>query len=223
VKSHDVRFWEIRPNKSMKNGKPVTRSYTVRWTVAGREKSKTFERKPLATRHLAKLVRAADQGEGFDTDTGLPDSMARERSSLTWYQHACEYADERWNGLSAKGRISLVEGLMAVTVVLVKSRRGAPEPEVLRRALRRWAFNPPRRDTEMPDDVTAALRWLAKSSMPVTALEEVEPVTKALNACASKLDGETAAAEYYRASVADLLWRGEIRDSPETSFGKPPR
>lgn len=62
MNSHDVRFWEIRPNKSQKDGKPVVRSYTVRWTVAGREKSKTFERKAQAVRHLGNLVQAADKG-----------------------------------------------------------------------------------------------------------------------------------------------------------------
>jgi len=33
MKSHDVRFWETRQNKTAKGA-----SYTVRWTVAGREK-----------------------------------------------------------------------------------------------------------------------------------------------------------------------------------------
>jgi hypothetical protein len=42
MKSHDVRFWGIKPNKVTRDGKVVVRSYTVRWTVGGREKSKTF-------------------------------------------------------------------------------------------------------------------------------------------------------------------------------------
>jgi len=97
-----------------------------------------------------------------------------------------------------QGRISLVEGLMAVTPVLVTSNRGAPDPDVLRQAMRRWAFNPPRRDLPMPADVEAALRWLARSSVPVSALQEASTVSRALDACGRKLDGSAAAPEYYR-------------------------
>jgi hypothetical protein len=49
-------------------------------------------------------MQAADKGEAFDIETGLPDSMAREVSSVTWYQHACAFADARWPKVAAKGR-----------------------------------------------------------------------------------------------------------------------
>jgi integrase len=193
MKSHNVRFWEIRPRKTA-NGE----SWTVRWTVDGREKSVTLARKAQADRHRSRLMQAADRGEAFDSDTGLPDSMAREASSVTWYQHACAFADVRWPKLAAKGRISLVEGLMAVTPVLVTSQRGAPDPHVLRRAMRRWAFNPPRRDTARPADVEAALAWLAKASLPLSALESPAALSSALDACGQTLTGSAASAEYYR-------------------------
>jgi len=193
MKSHRVRFWEIRPNKTAKGT-----SYTVRWTVAGREKSSTFAKKVQAERYRSRLMQATDKGEAFDTDTGLPDSMAHEVSSVTWYQHACAFADARWPKVAPKGRISLVEGLMAVTPVLVTSTRGAPDPDVLRTAMRKWAFNPSRRNTDMPEDVERALRWLAKSSVPVAALSDASLVGKALDACGRKLDGSAAAPEYYR-------------------------
>ena len=193
MKSHRVRFWEIRTNKTAKGA-----SYTVRWTVAGREKSATFARKAQAERHRSRLMQAADKGEAFDVDTGLPDSMAHEVSSVTWYQHACAFADARWPKVAAKGRISLVEGLMAVTPVLVTSSRGAPDAEVLRQAMRKWAFNPPRRGTPKPPEIEAALRWLARSSVPVSALQEASLMGRALDACGRKLDGSAAAPEYYR-------------------------
>ena len=153
MKSHDVRFWEIRPRKTAKGA-----SWTVRWTVEGREKSATLARKAQAERHRSRLMQAADKGEAFDVETGLPDSMTREASSVTWYEHACAFADARWPKVAAKGRISLVEGLMAVTPVLVTNQRGAPDAEILRQAMRRWAFNPPRRGSPMPADIEAALR-----------------------------------------------------------------
>src|SRR5262249_24599174 len=163
-KSNRVRFWEMRPNRTA-NGA----SYTVRWTVAGREKSATLARKAQAERYRSRLMQAADRGEAFDVESGLPDSLARDASPVTWYEHGCAFADARWPKVAAKGRISLAEGLMAVTPVLVTSSRGAPDAEVLRQAMRRWAFNPGRRDTLMPDDVAAALAWLARSSIPLVS------------------------------------------------------
>ena len=106
--------------------------------------------------------------------------------------------DARWPKHAGKGRVSLAEGLIAVTPVLVKSQRGAPDPAVLRQALRKWAFNPPRRDMPRPVEVEAALRWLARASVPVSALEEASMVSRALDACARKLDGSAAAPQYYR-------------------------
>ena len=193
MKSHRVRFWEIRSNKTSRGI-----SYTVRWTVASRERSATFARKAQAERHRSRLMQAADRGEAFDVASGLPDSMAHEVSSVTWYEHACAFADMRWPKLAAKGRISLVEGLMAVTPVLVTSSGGSPDPEVLRQALRRWAFNPPRRDSDKPVEIVMALRWLARASIPVSVLQEASVVGRALDACGRRLDGAAASPEYYR-------------------------
>lgn len=129
----------------------------------------TFGRKAQAGRFRARLVAAAER-ESFNLDSGLPDSMAREVSAVTWYALACAYMDEKWPKLAAKGRVSLVEGLTAVTPVLVTNTRGMPDPTVLRR-VRNWAFNP-RRHSDKPEEVAAALRWLARAPVPVSALEE---------------------------------------------------
>jgi integrase len=193
VKSHAVRFWEIRSNRTSKGV-----SYTVRWTVAGREKLRTLARKALAERYRARLIQAADRGEAFDSDTGLPDSLARETSRVTWYEHACDFIDARWPRHAGKGRVSLVEGLTAVTAALVTPRHGAPDPNVLRRALRKWAFNPPRRGEDMPADIEAALAWLTRASLPLAALDDAAVISRALDACGRRLDGSAASAEYYR-------------------------
>jgi hypothetical protein len=112
--------------------------------------------------------------------------------------HAPRLMDARWPKSSAKGRISLAEGLLTVTPVLVKSQRGAPDIRLLRHALRKWVFNPPRRDVPRPPEVDAALRWLARVSLPMSALEELSVIGHALDACGRKLDGSVASAEYYR-------------------------
>lgn len=223
MKSHNVRFWEIRPRKIAKGS-----SWTVRWTVDGREKSATLAKKAQAERHRSKLMQAADRGEAFDVETGLPDSMVREVSSVTWYQHACAFADVRWPKVAAKGRISLVEGLVAVTPVLVTSHRGAPDAEILRHAMRRWAFNPPRGGSPMPAEIEKALRWLDRSSVPVSALQGARTVTQALDACGRKLDGSAAAPEYYRrrrrifyASLKYAVREGHLSANPLDGTNEP--
>jgi hypothetical protein len=42
------------------------------------------------------------------------------------------------------------------------------------------------------------LRWLARASVPMLALEEATMVGRALDACGRKLDGSAAAPQYYR-------------------------
>jgi hypothetical protein len=63
--SFDVRVWEIR---SYEGKRGVT--YTVRWTVARRQRSETFKTKALAESFRAELLSAARRGEGFDVETG---------------------------------------------------------------------------------------------------------------------------------------------------------
>jgi hypothetical protein len=102
MKSHDVRFWETRQNKTAKGA-----SYTVRWTVAGREKSRTLAGKAGAERYKSRLIQAADKGEAFDIESGLPESLALEVSRVTWLEHASDFMDVRWPKRAAKGRITL--------------------------------------------------------------------------------------------------------------------
>ncbi|GLZ06475.1 hypothetical protein Acsp03_39410 [Actinomadura sp. NBRC 104412] len=78
--SYKVTFWELRPNKSApRPGKPSkVISYTARWLVGGREKSRTFKRSAQANNFLSDLRQAAKKGEAFDVDSGLPVSMLAE-------------------------------------------------------------------------------------------------------------------------------------------------
>ncbi|WUI00250.1 hypothetical protein OHR68_00005 [Spirillospora sp. NBC_00431] len=90
--SYNVKLWEIRPNKagpkSSKAGKVI--SYTVRWTVAGREKSQTFKGSTQAKNFLSDLRQAAKNGEEFDIDSGLPlsklPSEEAEKPARTWLE-----------------------------------------------------------------------------------------------------------------------------------------
>ena len=85
-----------------------------------------------------------------------------------------------------------------MTVALVRHRRGAPDPAVLRRSLFGWAFNPGTRNLTPPAETAAALDWIAAASLPVAALEEAATIRLALDACARTLAGKPAAATTQR-------------------------
>ncbi|MFF4240445.1 tyrosine-type recombinase/integrase [Actinomadura geliboluensis] len=190
-KSYDVRFWKVTVKKGRK------RPYVLRWVVGGKVQPRSFATRELAESFKSELIQAARRGEAFDVETGLPESMVRAALSVSWYQHARDYVDDRWDKVSAKQRISIAETLTAVTVALTAKHRGAPDPETLRMALRRWEFNKARRDVERPAEVAAALTWVAKTGVPLADLAEFEGITRVLDACARKLDGTPAAPSYY--------------------------
>jgi hypothetical protein len=76
MKSHNVRFWELRPRRTAKGD-----SWTVRWTVAGGAKSVTLARKAQAERHRARLMQAADRGEAFDGPRSLVGDVVPARNA----------------------------------------------------------------------------------------------------------------------------------------------
>lgn len=71
MKSYDVKFWAIRPGKAK-----TKRTYEVRWKVGPVPHSRSLTNRAQADNFLSELRQAARKGEPFDTDTGLPDSMA---------------------------------------------------------------------------------------------------------------------------------------------------
>ncbi|AUA12692.1 Phage integrase family protein [Streptomyces malaysiensis subsp. malaysiensis] len=81
-------------------------------------------------------------------------------------------------------------------------KRGAPNKQVLRRALYSWAFAfrlddgtlKPRSEVEEPPaETTAALNWIARKSVNVTDLDTPSVLRNALEALTLKLDGKRAA------------------------------
>ena len=163
------------------------------------EFSKWFATHALADNYRAGLLRAIRQGEAFDTDTGLPESAAREQRSVTWYDLACRFTDMKWPHLAAKSRISIADALATVTPALVVTTRGMPDPQTLRAALYGWAFNRDRRQAADPSpDHAAAISWIRENSLKVAALDEKdrrsELIRGALDAVALIMDGQPAAA-----------------------------
>jgi integrase len=188
--STDVKFWDVRRNKSSK-----TASYEVRWVVDGRERSRTRRTKALAESFLSDLRQAAKRGESFDVETGLPASMLKVKSAVTWYAFALAYVDMKWPHAAAKSRDSLTDALATVTPALVQDDiPGRPDVETLRTALRQHALPPTVRDLPRGPEIAAALAWLERASLPVSELAKVRNVRLGLDALTFLLDGTAAAA-----------------------------
>jgi len=188
--SYQVRFWDTRKISDTARGR-----YRVRWAVGGREHCKSFAAKALADAFLVTLKEAARDGKPFNPATGQP---AQPRPAggpaVTWHEHACAYTQMKWPDLAAKSRCSTAESLTTITLALTRPHRKFPDPGLLRRALFGYAFNPGRASQAVPAEITRALDWIAKASLPVAALEDPDTVRAALNACARRLDGRPAAA-----------------------------
>lgn len=167
--------------------------------VAGRSFSKWFEYDAQADNYRSTLITAARRGEGFDTDTGLPESLTRQQQAVTWLDLACRYVDLKWPHIAAKSRTSVAGSLATVTPVLVTTTRGMPDAATLRAALYGWAFHTANRSaSQLVGDEAAALAWARSHSLKVTALDEPDRrsmlVRRALDALALTLDGQPAAA-----------------------------
>ena len=190
--SYDVRFWDI---KRLGNGTGAR--FRVRWAVDGREHCKSFQARPLADGFLTDLKDAVRDRRPFNPRTGLPEAETTEEEMITWYEHARAYAEVKWPNLAPVSRRSVAEALVTVTIALTRKEPGAPGDKVLRQALFTWAFNPATRDTA-PPEITAALDWAERASLPVAALEDTGTVRLALAACAKTLTGKAAAGSTQR-------------------------
>ncbi|MDW6059905.1 tyrosine-type recombinase/integrase [Streptomyces sp. FXJ1.4098] len=193
MKSYKVSVWKISVNRTTK--KPT---YVVRWSVDGISFGESYKTVTLADRFRAKLLRAADKGEPFDTVTGLPDSLRGGKAAQTFLKLALTYVEDRWQDASAKQRDSMTDALATAIPALVKAVRGRPSPELLRKVLRSYLLPVPRRERERPEDVATAARWLEKASLPVAELQEIKHAHALIDAVSRKLDGKPAASQTYR-------------------------
>jgi len=201
--TYDVRLYAIEVRKD--RPKP----YRVRWLVGERKHSKSYALKVQAEGRRSELMSAVRRGDQFDEETGLPLSELRaKQSSVTWYEHSRAYVDRKWALAPAKSRKNYADALATITPALVKTQAGMPDATLMRRALYGWAYNRKRWDETPPDDVARALAWIAKHSMPVTAMEDPATVRLALDALSLRLDGKEASprtAKRKRACLSDVL------------------
>ncbi|MEU9268683.1 site-specific integrase [Streptomyces sp. NPDC048251] len=220
MKSLDVKVWSVRKRNTKKS------SYDVRWIVAGNVFSDQFRTKGQADHYRSKLLRAAHGGEEFDTVTGLPDSMVEKAGSTSWYAFALKYLAMKWPHAAPNTRSGINESLTAVTMALLDDRPGQPPEELIRKALRNWAFIlPSPDDRDLPDDVASVLHWVSKASRPLADLGDAALARAVLDSLKLKLDGTAAAAETVRRKRRTLVNAlhyavdlGEFKENPITGI-----
>ena len=192
-KSYKVRIWSVVQNQRSK--KP---SFIVRWSVGGERQAATFGTKGLADRFRSRLIRATEDGEAFDVETGLPDSMRDAKKATSFLAFALAYMDMKWPSAAAKSRDSMTDALATALPAFTRDIKGRPDDRTLRRALRRFLLPPTTRKSERPDDIAKAAAWLQKASLPLVDLKEAKKVHLILDALGLKQDGTAAGAETMR-------------------------
>jgi len=219
VRSTDVRFWDVRRNKSSR-----TVSYEVRWVVAGRQRSRTRRTKALAETFLSDLRQAARRGDAFDVATGLPESMVTGKDGPTWLDFVQRYVDMKWPHAAAKSRDSLTDALATVTAALVEDDAHRPDAWVLRVALRQYLLPPNARRMKRPFEIDDAIEWLARASLPIADLDKPRILRRALDTLTLTLDGTAAAATTIRRKRAvfhnALQYAVEIEELSANNLGR---
>ncbi|WP_242883180.1 tyrosine-type recombinase/integrase [Actinomadura litoris] len=204
INSQDVQFWQIR--KRANRRKP----WEVRWRVNAGKFSRSFATKALAESYRANLVAAARAGAVFAVDTGEPVAWAQ--SAETVYDLARSLIASRWVEAAGATRAALVRSLVPIVLASLNpkaAKRRRPEEKVLRRALALYALRPPAWEQdgevgEAPDDIRAALKWLAATSRPVMDLNDRVTLRALLEAVSLRLDGKRLAHSSIRARRSTL-------------------
>ncbi|WP_241564470.1 tyrosine-type recombinase/integrase [Nonomuraea polychroma] len=176
-----------------------TSAYIARWRVAGKQKSKSFRTKGLANAFMSDLRQATKTGEEFDVATGLPVSMlAPSASGPSFLEFAQAYVLRRWNTSAARTRETDAYALLTLVPALVAAAPRRPAAEELREVLKLHVLLPESRRAELTAAQAAALSWLERASLPLSALGEAQVLRTALDAISVTFAGAPAGANTVR-------------------------
>src|SRR6266513_1012041 len=190
--TYDARVYRTEVYKGKK-----TTTYHVRWKVGGKLWRDGFRTAAQADSFRSALMTAARKGEAFSLATGRPTAWERAKADTSWYEFACAYVDMKWKQASAKYRKDISRALTAATPAMLIEARGRPDDASIRRALVRWGFNTKQR-SEPPEDIAEVLAWVARNSVPVSALADAVTARRVLVQATGLVDGKNAAASTAR-------------------------
>ncbi|MEU1388496.1 MULTISPECIES: tyrosine-type recombinase/integrase [unclassified Nonomuraea] len=198
--TYDVKLGEIQHRTDRE-----TPTFIARWRVAGKPKSKSFRTKGLANAFVSDLRQAAKAGEEFDIATGLPVSMlAAGSSGPSFLEFAQAYVLRRWNTSAARTRETDAYALLTLIPALVSDAPRRPAAEELREVLRIHGLLPEGRRAALTTAQAAALAWLERASLPLSALGEAHILRTALDAISVTFAGTPAGANTVRRKRAIL-------------------
>ncbi|WP_188196782.1 tyrosine-type recombinase/integrase [Nonomuraea sp. SYSU D8015] len=192
--TYDVKLGQIQQRTDRS-----TSAYIARWRVAGKQKSKSFRTKGLANAFMSDLRQATKAGEEFDIATGLPVSMlAHAACGPSFLEFAQAYVLRRWNTSAARTRETDAYALLTLIPALVAAAPRRPAAEELREVLKLHVLLPENRRAELTTAQAAALSWLERASLPLSALGEAHVLRTALDAISVTFSGAPAGANTVR-------------------------
>jgi hypothetical protein len=97
-----------------------------------------------------------------------------------------------------KGLAEALATVATVTLALTRPTSDPPPADDVRRALFRWSFNVPARETDPPKEFWVAISWVDHQSLPLPEVQLAGNIRTALNALSLKLDGSAAASSTVR-------------------------
>ena len=132
----ELQVYSIQDRRSSDR---VKRPWVVRWSVDGRQRSKSFHTRSEADRFRLLLMNAVQRGERFDEVTGDPSSWQPSLSDLNVYEWARRWLGEQWVEWQPRTRDSAVESLAKLVIIAADAKVTRAEAELrhyLKRVLR---------------------------------------------------------------------------------------
>src|SRR5580658_5689631 len=161
----DVAVFSVQRRSGDRHKRP----WITRWSVNGRQRSRSFRTKSEAERFRSGLLVAVQSGEGFDDATGEPVSWQPLPDQVQAHVWARLWLAEQWPEWAPRTRVSAVEALTRLVPLLV-APTAAPAPATLRSHLAS-SLRPD--GTELDDEAEAWLtEWclqLGQLSRPILA------------------------------------------------------
>ncbi|MEV5353838.1 site-specific integrase [Streptomyces sp. NPDC052693] len=230
--SSDVRIWGVSKVRSK------SAPYQLRWIVAGNRCYASFASSALADNRRLELRKAVRKGEAFDVESGLPESeirqaeaaeaaKAKEKLDPNWWSFSREFMKRRWRTAAAKTREGFADSLASAALGMMEDRPDAPDPGVVRRAIR-WTVVPDNEGEEPPADLEKVCAWLAEHSRPLSALRDSVIAEDVHYRLAYKLDGKLAAKDTYKrrrrgfnVAMAYAIQKGYLDTNPIAGLERP--
>ena len=114
-RSHqEVQVYSIQDRRSSDR---LKRPWVVRWSVDGRQRSKSFHTRAEADRFRSLLMNAVQRGERFDEVTGHPSSWQPSLSDMNVCDWTRRWLGEQWVEWQPRTRNSAVESLAKLVII----------------------------------------------------------------------------------------------------------